>query len=151
MAKIFMAKCSHKKLFPGGDVMEVLVIGSALFGIILAQFFTFYVLLPGSAIVTILFLVSPVHGAHGLWASLAAIVLLNMSVQFGYLAGLVLSALPATLQRFRGTASRKSAAQTAGARSQGYRRSRKRYGHSLDRNPFGAHPADAPKKIEPAA
>jgi hypothetical protein len=131
--------------------MDVLVIGSALFGVILAQFFAFYILLPASALVTILFLVSPVHGAHGLWASLAAIILLNLGVQFGYLAGLVLSAAPATLKRIRGTAFHKSSAQTAGARSSGYRRNRKRYGHSLDRNPLGAHPAEPPKRIEPAA
>lgn len=81
--------------------MEILIIGSVLFGIVLARFFTVYVLVPACALTAVLVIASPIHAAHGSWAIIFEVVVSIASIQLGYIAGLLLQALPNSLQRFR--------------------------------------------------
>jgi len=79
--------------------MSLYIIGSVLFGLVLAQFFKFYILVPTSAATIILALVGPFHMEESLFGSFFAIVVLLTSLQLSYFCGLILSTSPAL--RFR--------------------------------------------------
>jgi hypothetical protein len=77
--------------------MGILVIGGILIGSILGRFFKVLILVPVCGAVIFLMAVSPVPFAPGLLATL----LLVVSLQLGYLAGVASRSLPAFLPNTR--------------------------------------------------
>jgi len=134
--------------------MDFFVIGSILFGIVLARYFTVYVLFPACALAIVLILASPMHAPHGAWGLAFEIGASIAGIQFGYVAGLLLQAMPTTLQRFRGDSTYVSstpAPSSMGAGGLGHRRIRKASGGKPTRKTSGARSEGKPQKIEPAA
>jgi hypothetical protein len=83
--------------------MDILVLGSFFyFGVILAQYFKFYVLVPAFVLAIVLVLISPTHLEYNLLGWGFQIVGVMTSLQLGCVVGLVLHAAPAILQQFRG-------------------------------------------------
>jgi hypothetical protein len=67
--------------------MGILVVVGFLFGMILGQFFKCYVLVPACALAIVLVLASPVHMDNNHLGSFLQFVMLNVSLQIGYVAG----------------------------------------------------------------
>jgi hypothetical protein len=97
--------------------MDILVLGSFFyFGVILAQYFKFYVLVPAFVLAIILVLISPTHLEYNLLGWGFQIVGVMTSLQLGCVAGLILHAV---LQQFRGTSA--STSLTASSKWLGHR------------------------------
>jgi hypothetical protein len=124
--------------------MDILVIGSVLIGILLARFFTVYVLFPACIFAIVLVLVSPSHGLNGPWWTILEIAAAITSIQLGYGAGLILQGMPTSLQRFR-RYSPYASPPSAGLGWLGHRRFRKGSGGKHARS------NERPKNIKPAA
>jgi hypothetical protein len=73
-----------------GLEMSILVVGGALFGMVLGRFFKWFALFPAFGLAVILALANPVHVDNSLLASFLAFVALIVSIQIGYVAGLIL-------------------------------------------------------------
>lgn len=100
--------------------MDILVLGSFFyFGVILALYFRFYVLVPAFGLAIVLILVSPQHLEPNLLGWGFQIVGVITSFQLGCLVGLALHAIPAVLQQFRGTSA--STSLTASSKWLGHR------------------------------
>jgi hypothetical protein len=69
--------------------MGILAIVGFLFGMILGQFFRCYVLFPACGLALVLVLGSPSHMDNSLLGSFLQFVVLTVSLQIGYVAGLV--------------------------------------------------------------
>jgi uncharacterized membrane protein YbjE (DUF340 family) len=76
----------------GGLELGILVVVGFLFGIILGQFFKCYILVPAYALAIVLVLASPVHMDNNLLGSFLQLLMLNVSLQVGYVAGGILFA-----------------------------------------------------------
>ena len=68
--------------------MGILVVGAALFGMILGQFFKWYVLVPACGLVIVLVLVFPAHREPSLLRCFLQIYVVTTSLQVGYVLGL---------------------------------------------------------------
>jgi hypothetical protein len=80
--------------------MYILIIGCALFGIILSRFFRVYVLFPVCVIILGLTVMSHVHAGHSLANLLLDVFLVISSLQIGFLAGAMAPSLSVVLQHF---------------------------------------------------
>jgi hypothetical protein len=69
--------------------MGILAIVGFLFGMILGQFFKCYVLFPACGLAIVLVLASPLNMDNSLLGSFLQFVVLTVSLQIGYVAGLV--------------------------------------------------------------
>jgi hypothetical protein len=69
--------------------MGILVLGGALFGMILGHFFKCFVLFPACGLAGLLVLANPAHMESGLLGWFVQTVLLSTSLQIGYVVGLV--------------------------------------------------------------
>jgi hypothetical protein len=69
--------------------MSILVVAGVLFGMILGQFFKWFVLFPAFGFATILVLTSPGHVDNGLLGLFPQFIALTTSLQIGYVLGLV--------------------------------------------------------------
>jgi hypothetical protein len=69
--------------------MTLLVIVGVLFGIILGQFFTCYVLIPACGLALVFGLADPAHMNSNLLDSFLHFVVLTTTMQIGYVVGLV--------------------------------------------------------------
>jgi hypothetical protein len=69
--------------------MGILAIVGFLFGMILGQFFKCYVLFPACGLAIVLVLASPLNIDNSLLGSFLQFVVLTVSLQIGYVAGLV--------------------------------------------------------------
>lgn len=67
--------------------MSVLIIGGVLSGIVLGQFFKWFVLFPAFGFATIVALSNPLHVDSSLWGLFLALLALITSLQVGYIAG----------------------------------------------------------------
>jgi hypothetical protein len=68
--------------------MGILVVGAAVFGLILCQFFKWYVLVPACGLVIVLVLVFPAHRESCLLRCFLQIYVVTTSLQVGYVLGL---------------------------------------------------------------
>ena len=68
--------------------MGILIVGAALFGMILGQFFKCYVLIPACGLAIVLALVFPAHTEPSLLRWFLQIYMVTTSLQIGYMAGL---------------------------------------------------------------
>ena len=76
--------------------MSILVVGGVLFGMVLGQFFKWFVLFPAFGFAVILALTSSMHVDNSLLGSFLGFLALITSIQIGYVAGLILhNLLPA--------------------------------------------------------
>jgi hypothetical protein len=71
--------------------MGILVVGGVLFGMILGQFFTSFVLIPAGGLAIVLVLINPAHMENSLLGWFIQFVVLTTSLQIGYVVGLVAS------------------------------------------------------------
>ena len=71
--------------------MGILVAVGLLFGMILGQFFKCYVLVPACGLAVVVVLTSPAHMDNSLLGSFLSFVVLNTSLQVGYVVGFVAS------------------------------------------------------------
>jgi hypothetical protein len=69
--------------------MGILVVVGFLFGMILGRFFTCYVLVPACCLAIVLVVASPAHMDNSLLGSLLQFVMLNVSLQIGYVGGAI--------------------------------------------------------------
>ena len=69
--------------------MGILVVWATLFGIILRQFFKWYVLVPACGLVIVLVLVFPAHREPSLLRLFLQIYVVTTSLQVGYVVGLL--------------------------------------------------------------
>lgn len=79
--------------------MSVLIVGGVLSGIVLGQFFKWFVLFPAFGFATIVALSNPLHVDSSLWGLFLALLALITSLQVGYVAGLVAHDIFATKLR----------------------------------------------------
>jgi hypothetical protein len=68
--------------------MNILVVGSVLFGMILGQFFKWYVLIPACGLAIVLVLVFHTHTELSLMRWFLQIYMVTTSLQIGYAVGL---------------------------------------------------------------
>jgi hypothetical protein len=68
--------------------MGILVVGAALFGMILGQLFKWYVLIPACGLAIVLALVFLAHVEPGLLRWFLQIYIVTTSLQIGYVVGL---------------------------------------------------------------
>ena len=71
--------------------MGILVVGGVLFGMILGQFFKWFVLIPACGLAIVLVLINPAHMENGVLGWFVQFVVLITSLQIGYVVGLVAS------------------------------------------------------------
>jgi hypothetical protein len=69
--------------------MGILVVGATLFGMILGQFFKWYVLGPACGLVIALVLVFPAHREPSVLRCFLQIYVVTTSLQIGYVVGLL--------------------------------------------------------------
>jgi hypothetical protein len=69
--------------------MGILVLGGVLFGMILGRFFKSFVLIPAGLLAIVLVLIKPAHMENSLLGWLVQFVVLNTSLEIGYVVGLV--------------------------------------------------------------
>jgi hypothetical protein len=136
--------------------MSLFIIGSILFGAVLAQFFKFYILLPACVLVGILSLTSPFYAGQHLATSLFSLAFLLTSVQFGYLAGLVLRANLVARGRGKRNTFKRSSLPSHSLPSLDWQSLRHRRARDLapaqpTRDHSGARVMDAKRRIGPAA
>jgi hypothetical protein len=82
--------------------MEILVTGSALFGVLLGRFFKVLVLIPAGALAIALFLVKRESASHTLLDAFLGIGLLIASLELGYVTGLISTDFCQAARVFRG-------------------------------------------------
>lgn len=80
--------------------MYVFIVACAVFGIVLSQFFKFYVLIPAGALVIAVALFGQIHEGYGLSGALLDIFVVSASLQIGYLTGAISPSFSSILQRF---------------------------------------------------
>ncbi len=90
--------------------MYVFIAACAVFGIVLSQFFKFYVLIPAGVFVTVVALSGQIHEGHSLSGALLGIFVASASLQIGYLAGTISPSFSSILQRFVGMVTRGASA-----------------------------------------
>jgi hypothetical protein len=86
----------------GGIEMEILITGGAFFGAVLGRFFKVLVLIPVIALAIALLLVKREFAGHTLVDSFLGIGLLIVSLELGYVTGLISTDISAATQGFRG-------------------------------------------------
>ena len=69
--------------------MAILIVGNALFGMILGQLFKCFVLFPACGLAVVLVLTNPANIENSLRGSLVQMVVLITSLQIGYVVGFV--------------------------------------------------------------
>jgi hypothetical protein len=69
--------------------MGILAIVGVLFGMIIGQFFKWYVLFPACGLAIVLVLANPLHMDNSLLGSFLHFVVLTTCIQIGYVIGLV--------------------------------------------------------------
>jgi hypothetical protein len=79
--------------------VAILLLGSVLLGAVLGRFFKVWVLVPAGAFVLAAALVRSADGEHGLLRPLLEFVVLNASLQIGYVLGLLSLFLSSRSQR----------------------------------------------------
>jgi hypothetical protein len=68
--------------------MAIVVVGAVLFGMILGQFFKWYVLIPACGLAIVLVLIYSAHAEPSLLRWLIQIYIVTTTLQIGYAAGL---------------------------------------------------------------
>jgi hypothetical protein len=86
----------------GGIEMEILITGGAFFGALLGRFFKVLILVPASALLITLLLTKADVAGYPLMNSLVKVVLLIVSLELGYVTGLISTDITAAIQGFRG-------------------------------------------------
>ena len=82
--------------------MEILITGGAFLGALLGRSFKVLVLVPASAVVIALLLTKAGFAGYPLLNSLVKIALLIVSLELGYVTGLISTDVSAAIQGFRG-------------------------------------------------